>query len=141
MGPFAVKDIFNGERFFDIKSADGSVDPAAANAKMGRVMSELVANRAMDLDGKFSDALRNTLFGSFGEDLGTRNMFRAADVGLMDYAALAKCYGVTPNSSVRPCLAQRLCAICGRRLWALGVSLLPYCLCSQCRRGIMRCVL
>jgi hypothetical protein len=101
VGLFAVKDIFNGEKFFNIKSADGSADPAAANAQMKRVMGELVSNRCMDLDGKFSDALRNTLFGQFGEDLGTRNMFRSRDVGMMDYAALAKCYSVPPNASVR----------------------------------------
>lgn len=100
VGAFAVKDIFNGEKFFSIKSADGSSDPEQVNSKMDSVMDALVSNRAMDLDGKFSDALRNTLFGSFGEDLGTRNMFRSADVGMMDYASLAECYGVRPNASV-----------------------------------------
>ena len=101
VGNFGVKDIFNGEKFFNIKSADGSADEERANSNMDLVMKELVSNRAMELDGKFSDALRNTLFGAFGEDLGTRNMFRSSDVGLMDYASLAKCYGVTPNASVR----------------------------------------
>ena len=57
-------------------------------------------NKAADLDGKFSGALRDTLFGKFGEDLSTRNMFRSKDMGMKQYVDLAKCYKTRPMSSV-----------------------------------------
>jgi hypothetical protein len=71
------------------------------NAKMVKLMSEARTSLAGELDGKFPSALRNVLFGAFGEDLFTRNAFRSHEVGMQPYASLAKCFGLTPDPKVR----------------------------------------
>jgi hypothetical protein len=68
---------------------------------MVRLMREARQSLAGELDGKFPDALRNVLFGDFGEDLFTRNAFRSLEVGMQPYKQLAKCFGVTPDARVR----------------------------------------
>jgi hypothetical protein len=68
---------------------------------MVQLMTEARSSLAGELDGKFPDALRNILFGSFGEDLFTRNAFRSAEVGMQTYNKLAKCFGVKPVKQVR----------------------------------------
>ena len=101
IGSFKVKDIFNGEEFFGITSADGSKDPAKANHQFETLLFFARGSLSANLDGKFSDALRNTLFGPFGEDLATRNMWRSMEVGMQPYDQLAACYGVTASPKVR----------------------------------------
>jgi hypothetical protein len=71
------------------------------NAKMVQLMTEARQNLAGQLDGKFPSALRNLLFGTFGEDLFTRNAFRSLEVGMQPYANLANCFGETPDPKVR----------------------------------------
>ena len=115
IGTFKTQKIFDGEKFFSIASADGSSDPSGVTAKMDSLMKNVVNNKAGNLDGRFSDALRNTLFGSFGEDLGTRNMFRSLELGMMGYEALAECYGVPPDSQVRFAPLSRCCRLSDRR--------------------------
>lgn len=58
--------------------------------------TSLCANR----DGMMSDTLRNTLFGSFGHDLASLNIFRARDLHVPDYGDLARCFGASPNKEV-----------------------------------------
>jgi hypothetical protein len=75
------------------------------NAKMVQLMSEARTAPAGELDGKFPSALRNVLFGAFGEDLFTRNAFRSLEVGMQPYATLAKCFGVPTDPRVRALFA------------------------------------
>jgi hypothetical protein len=70
------------------------------NKKMVKLMSEARTALAGQLDGKFPSALRNVLFGAFGEDLFTRNAFRSLEVGMQPYASLAKCFGIPTNKKV-----------------------------------------
>ena len=147
VGPFAVKDIFQGERYFGINSAAGAADPAKANADMKALVNAVATSRANDLDGKFADSLRNFLFGAhpgrkFGEDLATRNMFRSRDVGMMDYEGLAKCYGVKPISTVCPlsstssyCMsvACTLC-MCVVDITAAGMAHVRVTICASCSK-------
>lgn len=72
-----------------------------ASKKMAKLMTEARSALAGELDGKFPDALRNILFGDFGEDLYTRNAFRSAEVGMQTYKKLARCFGVKPSRKVR----------------------------------------
>jgi hypothetical protein len=71
------------------------------NAKMVQLMTEARQSLAGELDGKFPSALRNLLFGNFGEDLFTRNAFRSLEVGMQPYVNLANCFGETPDPNVR----------------------------------------
>ena len=76
------------------------------------LVSGLVTSPANELDGKISDALRNTLFGrGAGEDLVGRNIFRSRDVALPTYAGLAECFGVTPDAQVRPLMLSPKCPV------------------------------
>ena len=72
-------------------------------------MQECADNISNEIDGRFSDALRNTLFGEFGEDLASRNLFRGREVGIEGYSGLARCFGIEPRESVRPEPLSSLC--------------------------------
>ena len=74
-------------------------------------------NSANEIDGRFSDALRNTLFGEFGEDLASRNLFRGREVGIEGYSGLARCFGFEPRPSVR---CHCLCLLCcvDQQIWS-----------------------
>lgn len=66
-----------------------------------------IALQAAERDGKFSDALRNVLFGpqngtAFGEDLASRNIYRGRDLGYGSWASLVECWGTTPGTSDVP---------------------------------------
>jgi hypothetical protein len=96
------------------------------NANMVKLMSGARTSLAGELDGKYPDALRNLLFGSFGEDLFTRNAFRSLEVGMQPYAELAKCFGVTPDAKVR--FAGSLRAAAGPRGASCAGPRWPTCL-------------
>lgn len=72
-----------------------------ANGLLDGLLSNGANNPAAERDGKLSDTLRNTLFGDFGEDLASRNIFRGRDMDIVDYKDLAKCYGATADAAVR----------------------------------------
>lgn len=114
IGSFKVNEIFNGEKFFGIDSAAGSGDPDKANADYERLYQQARTSLCANLDGKFADSLRNTLFGPFGEDLATRNMWRSMEVGMKPYDDLAECYGVPATRTVClcPCLSVRCESSC-----------------------------
>jgi hypothetical protein len=76
--------------------------------KMVQLMTEARTSLAGELDGKFPDALRNVLFGDFGEDLFTRNAFRSLEIGMQPYSKLARCFGVEPDARVRSADVLRL---------------------------------
>jgi hypothetical protein len=121
LGSFATVDLFDGERFF-LEQDEASVTLRSdAEERLVELLRAVATSKANQVDGKLSDTLRNTLFGAFGEDLASRNIFRGRDVGLVDYADIAKCYGTTPDSKVSPpfaaifsCTAYRLttCTAC-----------------------------
>lgn len=63
--------------------------------------------QAAERDGKFSDSLRNILFGptngtAFGEDLACRNIYRGRDLGYASWAALQECWGTRAGDSSVP---------------------------------------
>lgn len=77
------------------------VSSEAASSKLDDVALFSAQSRANQIDGKLSDTLRNTLFGDFGEDLGSRNMYRSRDMRVPSYGTLAACFGVKPTGRVR----------------------------------------
>jgi hypothetical protein len=80
------------------------IKPASAvqvNQKMVQLMTEARTSLAGELDGKYPSALRNVLFGDFGEDLFTRNAFRSLEIGMQPYSKLAQCFRVKPDARVR----------------------------------------
>lgn len=101
VGTYPVVSLFGGEAFFDVDSAAGAAAPHAANAKLDSLLAAFAASPMAAMDGRMSDVLRNTLFGTRGIDLASFNIFRARDLGVPSYSALAKCYGVTPHEQVR----------------------------------------
>jgi hypothetical protein len=101
VGSRSVSELFDSEKFFKVDSALGPADKEQAARDMGDLVIDATNSRAGALDGKVSDALRNLLFGAFGEDLATRNMYRSAELGMVPYEQLAQCYGVTPDQNVR----------------------------------------
>ena len=56
---------------------------------------------ANEIDGKFSDTLRNFLFGTVLEDLFSRNVFRGRDMQVPQYDELAACFGTPEVAGVR----------------------------------------
>lgn len=98
---FELSRLFDGEAFFHVTSAAGAADAAKANADLDTLVQATSDHPMAALDGRMSDALRNVLFGSQGLDLGAFNIFRARDVGVRGYAALARCYGVRADPHVR----------------------------------------
>jgi hypothetical protein len=100
VGRFSTPGLFGSEKFFLVSSANGTSSPDAINKKMNELLSSAASTRANEIDGRFSDAIRNTLFGSFGEDLASRNLFRGRELGLPGYMELAKCFGTVPNMRV-----------------------------------------
>eukprot|EP00892_Ulva_mutabilis_P005792 jgi/Ulvmu1/3585/UM169_0003.1 len=71
-----------------------------ADTFLDSLVRNLATSPANELDGKISDAIRNTLFGRIaGEDLVGRNIFRSRDVALPTYAGLAECFGITPDAA------------------------------------------
>ena len=56
---------------------------------------------ANEIDGKFSDTLRNFLFGTVLEDLFSRNIFRGRDMAVPQYDELTACYGTPEVAGVR----------------------------------------
>ena len=98
---FATVTLFNGQRFYGVESAAGPRDHHAANNDLDNLLATVAAARANEIDGKMSSALRDTLFGDFGEDLSSRNVFRGRDVGLPGYGEIAMCYDVKPRAEAR----------------------------------------
>lgn len=93
-----------------------------ADNLIDRLMSNLANSKANQLDGKISDALRNTLFGRpagdnpmGGQDLVGRNIFRSREVNLPTYAGLAECFGITPDAQVCPPTPPPACMQCSTR--------------------------
>jgi hypothetical protein len=68
---------------------------------MKSVFMDAAWSVANEIDGKLSSALRNSLFGSFGEDLASRNIFRGRDMDLPHYDKISTCFGVNYNQKVR----------------------------------------
>lgn len=77
------------------------VPAADAESKLASVLRNAAFSLANEIDGKFSDTLRNFLFGNILEDLCARNLFRGRDLAVVQYAEMAECFGVTPASGVR----------------------------------------
>lgn len=76
------------------KDADGkTLIKENANQLLDSLLQTISRTEANKVDGKISETLRNVLFGAFGEDLASRNIFRGRDVGLASYKLLTKCYG------------------------------------------------
>eukprot|EP00892_Ulva_mutabilis_P000383 jgi/Ulvmu1/10345/UM061_0028.1 len=100
IGTFSTKNIFNGQDFFLEQKDGGWAMRSDANKRLDRLLSQGCKNLAAERDGKLSDTLRNTLFGDFGEDLASRNIFRARDMGIVDYKDLASCYGAKPEQEL-----------------------------------------
>lgn len=71
-----------------------------AEQRLTRIIAGLSTTPCKEFDGKMSDALRNMLFAA-GQDLAGRNIFRAREIGVPDYAGLAQCFGVPPDATVR----------------------------------------
>lgn len=86
--------------FLEQKDGGWAMRPDA-NRRLDSLVSQAAGNLAAERDGKMADVLRNTLFGEFGEDLASRNIFRGRDMGIVDYAALAECYEAIPKKKVR----------------------------------------
>lgn len=93
MGHIVTKELFGGERYL-LESKD--VDDTGRRPKPDHVLDDLLSavarNPSNKVDGKFSDTIRNVLFGAqpgsmFGEDLATRSLFRGHDMGLVGYQA------------------------------------------------------
>lgn len=94
--------LFDGEKFFLEQDADGVTQlKKDANQRLNQVLKSVATTPANKVDGKISDTLRNVLFGAFGEDLASRNIFRARDVGLLSYKDMVKCYGGEYQPQVR----------------------------------------
>ena len=104
IGKFDVVKLFDGEKFYRIANARGSSQPGRMNFELARLLTAVAGTPANEIDGKFSSALRNSLFGMFGEDLASRNLFRGRELGVPGYAALAKCFGNKPNTKARAAL-------------------------------------
>jgi hypothetical protein len=100
VGSRSVTDLFDGEKFFKVNSANGTADQQQAGLDMGNLVIDVTNSRAGALDGKVSNALRNLLFGAFGEDLATRSMYRSAEIGMVPYEKLVACYNVTADPNV-----------------------------------------
>jgi hypothetical protein len=88
------------QRFYLSKESGYSELTRTATADMDDLVRDVASYRCAELDGKISDALRNTLFGEVGHDLATRNIFRGRDMGLASYADLARCYGTVLDPKV-----------------------------------------
>lgn len=73
-----------------------------ASHKLDDVALFAAQSRANQIDGKLTDTLRNTLFGSFGEDLAARNIYRGRDMRLKSYRDVAECFGVDGDGLVLP---------------------------------------
>ena len=91
--------------FLDTVGPDGGpavTYKANAEINIANIMSKLSTTRANEIDGKLSDALRNFLFGhDEAQDLAGRNIFRGRELGVPTYEGMAKCYGTTPDPTVR----------------------------------------
>ena len=99
-GNVCLLDIFGAETALGV-APDGTYDAAAASAKLDSVLSTFATTPAAAVDGRASDFMRNTVFGQFGFDIVTTNLFRGRELFAQPYAELAKCYGVTPDATVR----------------------------------------
>lgn len=89
-----------------------SVKPGA-NALLENVLQQVATNKAAEMDGKMSDALRNILFGpTFQEDLASRNIFRGRDLNVGTYGFVAKCFGKKVNQAVCCCTLGRILVSC-----------------------------
>jgi hypothetical protein len=100
IGTFDTTTLFGSEDFFFISSAEGTSQPEMANQRMDQLLSSAATSLANEIDGRLSDAVRNTLFGAFGEDLASRNLFRSRELGLPTYSSLAECFGTAPDMQV-----------------------------------------
>ena len=61
------------------------------------IFERALHQHAEKADSKAVDGLRNILFGM--EDLVTRNLYRAREIGLPTYQDMCQCYGTTPIST------------------------------------------
>lgn len=84
-----------------IDGPQGSSDPAATNAKVDELLEATAGGTMSDLDGRMEESLRSNLFVP-GMDLGSRNIFRGREVGVVSYRRLALCYRAFPSPLVRP---------------------------------------
>ena len=85
--------LFDGEKFYLEQDSDGVTQlKEDANKRLDSLLQTVSRTQANKVDGKISDTLRNVLFGAFGEDLASRNIFRGRDVGLPSYSEMMKCY-------------------------------------------------
>lgn len=86
-GPFELKNLFfNAEPILD-----HGIEP---------ILNAIQSTATQQCDAKVVDALRNFLFGpAAGEDLVTRNLFRARDMQIPTYTQLTTCYGTTPTNT------------------------------------------
>jgi hypothetical protein len=72
-----------------------------AQQRLDELLNAVATTPANKVDGKISNTLRNVLFGAFGEDLASRNIFRARDVGMVSYRQLTECFNSQYSSPVR----------------------------------------
>eukprot|EP00892_Ulva_mutabilis_P011638 jgi/Ulvmu1/8847/UM049_0029.1 len=98
LGPVRTVDLFNGNAFYGVEQ-DGTAD-SFSSSRIDDVALFAAQSRANEIDGRFSDTLRNTLFGEFGEDLGARNIYRGRDMAIADYARIAEEFGVEKDADV-----------------------------------------
>lgn len=94
--------LFDGEKFYLEQDADGATKlKNGAAHSLDTLMKSVATTPANKVDGRLSDTLRNVLFGAFGEDLVSRNIFRDRDVGMASYKELTKCFGSDYRPQVR----------------------------------------
>jgi len=80
VGRFPLKDLFFNADFLE-------------NTGLETLILEAQKTPSQQVDTKVVNGLRNILFGNFGEDLVTRNLFRARELEVSTYQQLADCYG------------------------------------------------
>lgn len=98
IGPHLTVELFDGNAFYGISNTgEGSI---AASSKLDDIAMFCAQSRANELDGKFVSALRDSLFGKFGEDLASRNLYRGRDMRLVDFGALAECFSVDIETDI-----------------------------------------
>lgn len=85
LGKYDLKDLFFNTNFLKTEGIE-NVAFAAATTPSERV------------DNLVVDGLRNFLFGSIGEDLVTRNLFRGRETFVGSYEQICGCYGTEPFS-------------------------------------------
>jgi len=83
IGKYPLKDLFFDADFVE-------------NEGLESLILEAQKTRSQAVDLHIVDGLRNILFGNFGEDLMTRNLYKARQLHIATYQTLAQCYGFPP---------------------------------------------